>query len=68
MRSKDYFKRPCELVCEKCHADVSFYVGSSVQREWVVGYIGTLGNRHSQLVSRIVLNDFTDDSLCDLDG
>ncbi len=41
-------------------------MGLCVQREWVEGgggYMGATGNRDSQLVSRNVLNDFTDDTL-----
>ncbi len=57
--SKYYYKRPNGVVCKPGHVNVCRGNGL-----WEgVGYMGTSGNRDSQLASRSVLKDFTDDAL-----
>ncbi len=52
MSSKDYYKRPSGVVCEKRYCGREFQGGVMSAKE--MGYMGSYGNRDSQLASRSV--------------
>ncbi len=51
------------MICKMCRVSLSFYVGSGVQDEWVVGGGGWCGYFWEELESINALKDLTTDAL-----